>query len=475
MSKKTLNTANLAALGAERLAELLIEISTGSADMKRRLRLELSHNLGPAELARDVRKRLVTIRRAKSYVGWRKRTALIKDLRTQSAMIIDNIAPDAPADAFDLLWEFLALAPSVMDRVDDSKGDVGAVFADALAEISQIAARAPLDPIALAERTWEAVQGNTDGAFDGIISRMAPSLGDSGLAHLKGLIQTFEAAPLDATEDHPALQFLRELRGRNANYAAQRKKRFVQMHLREVALAQGDTETYISLFSPTDLARPTVAVEVAALWSAAGNHNAALDVLEDARPKGKEAGRQAWDAAYIHALIASGREDEAQAHRWRCFTETLDPEMLRAHLKQLPDFDDLEVEEAAKAHAATFKDLNAAIAFFLAWPDLRGLAAMIEARAETLNGTHVAPLSDAADALRARHPLAAALCWRAMIEAALWESAKSRYAQAADHLMDCAAADIEIEDYGAFESHDAFVRRLRKRYAHKAGFWTRVT
>ena len=145
MSKKTLNTANLAALGAERLAELLIEVSTGSADMKRRLRLELSHNLGPAELARDVRKRLVTIRRAKSYVGWRKRTALIKDLRTQSAMIIDNIAPDAPADAFDLLWEFLALAPSVMDRVDDSKGDVGAVFADALAEIGQIAARAPLD------------------------------------------------------------------------------------------------------------------------------------------------------------------------------------------------------------------------------------------------------------------------------------------------------------------------------------------
>ena len=69
MSKKTLNTVNLAALGAERLAELLIEVSTGSADMKRRLRLELSHNLGPAELARDVRKRLVTIRRAKSYVG----------------------------------------------------------------------------------------------------------------------------------------------------------------------------------------------------------------------------------------------------------------------------------------------------------------------------------------------------------------------------------------------------------------------
>ena len=42
MSKKTLNKANLADLGADRLADLLIEVSQGSADIKRRLRLELS-------------------------------------------------------------------------------------------------------------------------------------------------------------------------------------------------------------------------------------------------------------------------------------------------------------------------------------------------------------------------------------------------------------------------------------------------
>ena len=52
MSKKTLNSENLAALGAERLAELLIEVSTASAEIKRRLRLEISHSLGSAELAR---------------------------------------------------------------------------------------------------------------------------------------------------------------------------------------------------------------------------------------------------------------------------------------------------------------------------------------------------------------------------------------------------------------------------------------
>lgn len=41
-SKKTLNAKNLEALGAQRLAELLIEISTGDAAAKRRLRLELA-------------------------------------------------------------------------------------------------------------------------------------------------------------------------------------------------------------------------------------------------------------------------------------------------------------------------------------------------------------------------------------------------------------------------------------------------
>ena len=46
MSKKTLNKANLTDLGVDRLADLLMEVSRGNADIKRRLRLELVHNLG---------------------------------------------------------------------------------------------------------------------------------------------------------------------------------------------------------------------------------------------------------------------------------------------------------------------------------------------------------------------------------------------------------------------------------------------
>ena len=181
MSQKTLNRANLIELGPNKLAELLLEVSTGSADIKRRLRLELSFQISPTELGKDVRKRLVAIRKSKSYAGWRKRKLLVKDLQTQVDMICNKVAVDDPTLGLELLWEFIALAPSVYERVDDSRGEVAAVFGAALVRLSAIAPLAAVGPKALATQVWCALQDNLYGEFDGLIALMAPALGDEGL------------------------------------------------------------------------------------------------------------------------------------------------------------------------------------------------------------------------------------------------------------------------------------------------------
>jgi hypothetical protein len=80
-SKKTLNAKNLEALGAERLAGLLIEISSASVAAKRRLRLELAGAESPGEVAKEVRKRLTTIARSRSFIDGQNRRALVDDLR----------------------------------------------------------------------------------------------------------------------------------------------------------------------------------------------------------------------------------------------------------------------------------------------------------------------------------------------------------------------------------------------------------
>ena len=69
-SKKTLNAKNLEALGAQRLAELLIEVGTANAAVKRRIRLELAGAQSPGEVANEVRKRLTTIARSRSFIDW---------------------------------------------------------------------------------------------------------------------------------------------------------------------------------------------------------------------------------------------------------------------------------------------------------------------------------------------------------------------------------------------------------------------
>jgi len=49
--KTAVNAKNLEALGAERLAKLLVEVSMGNSAVKRRLKLELAAAKSPGDVA----------------------------------------------------------------------------------------------------------------------------------------------------------------------------------------------------------------------------------------------------------------------------------------------------------------------------------------------------------------------------------------------------------------------------------------
>src|SRR3954449_2811498 len=130
-AKTAINAKNLEALGAARLAELLVEISAGNAAAKRRLRLELAAAKSPGDVVKEVRKRLTSITRSRSFVDWQGVRSLAGDLDLQRSAIVETVAKVDAAEAFDLLWCFMALAPAVFDRCDDSSGIVSGVFRQA--------------------------------------------------------------------------------------------------------------------------------------------------------------------------------------------------------------------------------------------------------------------------------------------------------------------------------------------------------
>src|SRR5271163_519132 len=70
------------------------------------------------------------------------------------------------------------------------------------------------------------------------------------------------------------------------------------------------------------------------------------------------------------------------------------------------------------------------------------------------------------------HPLAATLLLRAMIDDTLDGAKSTRYKHAARHLIECQSLASAIQDYGLFETHQAFVARLRAKHGRKSGFWS---
>lgn len=471
-SAKTLSAKNLEALGASRLAELLIEMSASDAAAKRRLRLELAGQSGSAEVAHEVRKRLATIAKARSYLEWDKVKALATDLEAQHRAIIGHVAKADPREAWELLWRFLALADPIFARCDDSNGRISAVFHAAMPDLRDLSVAARIEPRMLADRVFEALGDNGYGQYDRLIETLAEPLGEKGLDHLKALFTTLgQQEPIVLPEED------REVIGWGSGgplyadqIAARRHERIVASALRDIAVLQGDVDGFIAQYDEQQRRMPAIAADIAGRFLAAGRTAEAWQAIEAAdRNRGWTPFE--WEKTRCDILEALGRIDEAQAFRWSCFAQSLSAAHLRAYLKRLPDFDDIEAENRAMTHVLAYSSINQALAFLIAWPALDRANRLVLDRSAEFNGNDYHLQGMAADALETRYPLAATLLRRSMIDFALTNARYKRYPHAARHLAECETLAARIGDYGPHPTHEAYLAGLRSTHALKTGFW----
>lgn len=451
-SKTTLNAKNLEALGVERLAELLIEISTGNANQKRRLRMELAGNSSGSELAHEVRKRLNSISRAQSWIGWRKIKSFKTDLESQRKMIVEKIAPVDPDEAFELIWQFLSLADSVFERSDDGNGTIISSFHAANEDAALIAKQAKVSPDRLAEKAFNALRDNSYGQYNNLIVSMVPALGEPGLRKLQHCFEDWLADSRDSRQSNS-----RSFTARTA--------------LQQIADALGDIDLYIVQHPLNTHVIPRVSTEIARRLLDGSRAEEALTVLDKAKFEGRRDVSADWQAIRADTLEALGRQDEAQQFRWQSFEQSLNEELLREFIRRLPDFDDMEAEEKAFAFVADYPDANRALLFFLRYPSLSEAAKLVLKRSSELSGDNYELMSHAAEKLADKYPLAATLVLRSMIDFTLGYSRTGRYKYAAQHLLECKTLDRHIIDYGILVNHDVYVANLRKQHVKKRAFW----
>ena len=199
---------------------------------------------------------------------------------------------------------------------------------------------------------------------------------------------------------------------------------------------------------------------------AAGRAAAASEVLV-ATPAGLVRSGRRHAELRITALDALGRRDEAQDERWELFCSALSVDALRGFLKRLPDFEDVDREETALAHAEQHQDLGAALAFLLAWPDHRRVAVLVRRRAAALPGLDDVVLTAVANQLAYRDPLAATLLFRAGIDATLSRGKAGGYGRAAQSLLECEGLSAAVADWEMRPDHQTYLARLRSSHARQ--------
>lgn len=375
------------------------------------------------------------------------------------------------------MWRFLALANSVFERCDDSSGTVIGIFHSATNDLGELAKAAHADAKELADHTFQALLENDYGQFDDLVTALSHALGEKGLEHLKQRMVSLSKEPVKK----PPEKERREIGWSSSgpiyedDIAHRHRASVIHLAMKEIADAQGDVDSFIAQYDSQTRKMPKIAAQIARRLLAAGRTKEALQTIEGAEHTRTDWPDFEWEDARIDVLEALGRGAEAQAVRWSCFERSLSDTHLRAYLKRLPDFEDVEAESRALDYAEKYKDLLQSLSFLASWSALDRAANLVINRAEELNGDHYEVLTPAANALAGKHPLAATLLLRAMIDYSLDQSRTSRYRHAARHLLDCESLASSIPDFGKFETHEAFIDRLRAKHGKKSSFWSLVS
>jgi hypothetical protein len=221
-------------------------------------------------------------------------------------------------------------------------------------------------------------------------------------------------------------------------------------------------------------------LRIAAQLLEAGRNTEALDWVRKPGQRAFEAAENGLSPARVgleaRILDAAGDRPAAQALRWRCFEACLSADILRAYLKQLPDFEDIEAEDRAHAFALEKAEPEAALQFFLDWPRLDLAAQLISGHPHRWDGGDWHTLPKVAGLLEHDHPLAATVLYRALLDDILDRARSKAYGHGAKYLGKLALLADEADPArpSGMVEHATYLAKLKKAHPRKSGFWARV-
>ncbi len=439
------------ALGAGRLAEMLVEHAQRDRGLHQTLRLALASSNSGDQLARTLAAEIHRIAADRRFHGYRESSSLAADLDRVRDAIVRDLLPEQPRAAAGLLDRFIRLDASVFDRSDDSDGMIGDVLKQAVEDFGAAWAVVPdRDPMNLAHEVFAILVEDGYGVHGGVVTAFKEALKPEGLDALERLIRE-------------------DLDRRRAN-DGDSKVWPLNRGLRDIADARGDVDAFIAAHRLAGTESHALK-DICERLGEAGRAAEALTRIEQAEVPA----HRAWDIddLRIRLLERLGHREDAQAVRWRMFSGSLSAPVLHAYLAGRPADEHAGLRATAVAMARRHREPHAALALLIGL-DPNAAADLVLTRIDELSGDLYGQLRPTAQTLEADHPLAAILLYRRMADAVLARAQSTQYEHA---VRDLAAAERLVPSVGDWLDHpsqDTHREQIVVRHRQKRTFWDKM-
>jgi hypothetical protein len=464
-AKAKLDKDGLGSLGLDKLVTILLEEAAANKALKARLQAALAGASGAEEIARLIDKRLDTLARSKSLVPASKARELAVELLGIARNIASELGNADALAAFERLLRLLSIYGSIAHRMYEDSVKLRKSAQDTETLTAEFVTKLNEQQQLKAVPSLEKARGNdrhagSVGLFVTVLCSLHPAAADAW----KALIEP-------------------DLKAKATERFGLDKSGYAIALLQALADHRGNLDAYIALEkSKPEFRRDSY--DVARRLYEAQRFAEALEWVR-MTPKGMRTlnvggmivgvgpDYQSGARILLEAEILDGmkQKSSAQAIRWQEFLKSFDAEILRRYVARLDDFAEFDELDKAFAVVRRSTEIYPALWFLVEWPKLDQASAHVLEHADKWDGRQYPVLAPAADALAEPFPVAATLLYRALINAILVPSNSAAYPHAARYYAALGALAPSLPAQLPFESHAAYIDKLKARHGRKYSFW----
>ena len=412
----------------------------------------------PSALKKAIAKRIQSLKRGRKFIDWRASAGFARDMYSIVEDIESGLLSTSPKHAFELADKFLVTADSVMNRVDDSSGEIGGIYQNAvLLWLTAANAWGDLKTDWL-ERVYQLAKDNDYGVLDLLLPNSHILL---NMDQLKQLADCYEA------ELHQAIK------AKDANDKLNWEALKARVALGSVAEALKDPDLYehselIASPDPNDQQKKSIVV----MYIKFNQLDGALRWLNTE-----------WDSRFEHDRLRlleqvyeqSGDKAQLRETRQQIYLQNRSYSSFERYLETLDKDEQATARQTAISQAEQGSHIITSADMLFQLGEAERAQHLIVSRHHELEKSYYVHLTSLVKSCEGSGCLlAATACYRALLLDILNRGYSKAYTHAARYFKKLEVMAGEISDYEPLIEHITFINQLETDHGRKRSFWERV-